>query len=215
MMDTADGSTESSGRLFKIVLFARQKRGLIHPDYRSSEGISRCWQIIGMHNHIATTDVYFIFKRKRDCHGGISLLKLFIIGHDGFDPAFFSGWQGYYFITFTYDAGGDGSAITPEIQIGAIHILHREPEVIEIPVSGNFDVFQQPHQGSSLIPGRVFTGINHVVTVQCGNRDEVKLTGIQFFSKVDIVLFDVIEDCFAEIHQIHFIHSNNDVFNAE
>ena len=71
--------------------------------------------------------------------------------------------------------------------------------------------FQEVHQRASGIPWQVLTSINHVVTVERAERDEMQVRQIQASCKRSVLVANFVEPFFAEIDQVHLVNSDDNM----
>ena len=93
--------------------------------------------------------------------------------------------------------------------------MHGEAEVDEVSVLVDPHVLEVVHQRAAFVPRRVWALVDEVVAVQCRNRNEVRIARGHALREFDVVRFDFFKDLLVEVNQVHLVHCDHHVLNAE
>ncbi len=71
------------------------------------------------------------------------------------------------------------------------------------------------HERGAVIPGRVAAALGDVVAGESGDRDRDDLGDVELRGEGGVVTQDAVEHFVGEIHQVHFVDGEDDVFYAD
>ncbi len=214
MVDLFHRAGGKSRSQLDVVQPAGFQRRIGHPHDVGIEAVAHLRLVLHFDQHIAATDVDFIGQGEGDRLIDIGFFKVAIEGNDFLDRACAPGGQGHDLLTRADHAGGDSAAEAPEVEVRAVDVLNRKPEVLQVLVPAYFYSLQDFHQRLAGEPGRVLALVHHVVAFQGGQRDEADILQAQLGGKGQIIIFDFVEAFFAEIHQVHLVYGHDNVANA-
>ena len=74
---------------------------------------------------------------------------------------------------------------------------------------------QKIEQGRPLIPRRTVGLLHHIIAIQCRQRDAHHIGYSQRLNETPVFCHNLIETFFRKVHQIHLVHSQHHVLNAQ
>ena len=95
------------------------------------------------------------------------------------------------------------------------HVLNREPDVDEVAVAGDVDIFQMGQQRRTVVPGGVVRLGHHVVAVQRRQRDRGHVVDVQPGGELVEVVADLLEVLAVPVDQVHLVDRQHDVRDAQ
>ena len=126
---------------------------LIHPYQHSLKVTINDRQIIGMHQHLSSRYIYFIFQCQCDRLRWKSIIQLSVIGHNTFHAGSLAGRQRHYFVSFADNPRSHFSTEATKIEIRTKHVLYGETKIGQVMVVIDVHRFEEVEQGDTLIPG--------------------------------------------------------------
>ena len=195
---------------------AHQQRIVVQPDQRGFELVRHFGRGIGGGDHIAARTVDLVRKAQRDRLARNGLLQIAIQRDDPGDGAGLARWQDAHAVAGADGAAGDQAGKTPEIQIGPVDPLHRHPQRCG-GRSGGVDLnrFQMLDQRRAIEPRRVFGTSGDVIALEARNRQRGEGGDADAVGKGTVIGDDPVEHGLVVPHQIHLVHGQHDVANAD
>ena len=99
--------------------------------------------------------------------------------------------------------------------MGALDVLHREPEIDEIPVRGDVHGVEIVKKGLSPVPRHLDARHDDVVASKCRDGDEAQIGQLELRRKRGVVLLDGMEDLLVGPDQVHLVDGHDDVPDAQ
>src|SRR5690242_12333140 len=115
--------------------------------------------------HVAASDIDLVFQRYSDGIARLHEVHLAARAEDRFNSADLARRQRHKLVPNTYHAAGYGARDPPEIEIGAVHPLHRHAEGTPHAVVLNIDGFEEFEQMRPPIPGHPGAHGRHIVAM--------------------------------------------------
>ena len=84
-----------------------------------------------------------------------------------------------YFENSRSNAPGIAAEIPRVIQLRSDHVLNRESAILQVAVAAHVHFFEVLEQGTSLVPGHVRRGVDHVVTQQRADGNELDVRHVE------------------------------------
>ena len=124
--------------------------------------------------------------------------------------------RGYYnIVAYLNLTGGNISGEATKILIRAAHPLHRQTKTLRALQRLNLDGFQMLQQCWACVPGHCVTIKNHVIAFQSRQGNRSNRSNIQSLRQHLILLENIFKNGLVVIDQIHFIHCQHNVFDAQ
>ena len=162
-----------------------------------------------MDEHVASRDVDLPVQRQRDRHGGERVLLLNGLAgdelHEGLDAARGARRKDHDLVAALHDARGDLSAHGAAARARPHHVLHRQPEVHEVPVAGDVDRLQMLEDRLATVPGRPWTALHDVVALQRADRDELDVHHGKAGGELRVLRHDRVEHALRERDEVHLV----------
>ncbi len=113
-------------------------------------------------------------------------------------------------------AGSDLAGEAAEVEVGPVDPLHRQAQRPRLqPGLVDLDGFQVLHQRRTAVPGRRRAGGGDVVALQPGDRDGEDVGQADLGGERAIVVDDLVEHRPVVAHQVHLVHRQHDVADAD
>ena len=186
-----------------------------HPDDVSQHVLGHLGLFRRIHQQVAPADVDFV--REGDCDGLTrqGVLQIPVEGDDAGHRALFARRQHCQPVADPQDAGGQGAREAAKIQVGAVHVLHRQAHRVALQLALHLGALQQGEQGLAFVPGQLVARVHHVVTVQSRDRHYVDGVDAELPGEFTVFGTDAIEHLLAELHQIHLVDRHHELLDAE
>ena len=188
---------------------------LVHPDQHRLEITVRDRQVIGMHQHLATGNVDLILQGQGHAERRIGTLQFTVVGDDTFHLRGLPGRQGHHRVSLTHDTTGHLATEATEVLVRTQHILHRVTEIGIIAIQVDRHGLQEIEQRGSLIPRCACALLHHIVAIQRREGDAGDVRNTERCDEMLVVIHDAIERLLVEIHQVHLVHSQYDMLDAQ
>ena len=172
-------------------------------------------QVVGVDNHLAAADVDFVLQGDGDGLWRESLAQLAFIGHDALNAALFHAGQRHHFVADAYDTAGHLAAEAAEVKVGAQDILHRIAEVVEVAVGMDGHGLKEVEQGRAAVPRRAVALLHDIVAFACGEGEAGDIVDAEVVGEFAVLRYYIIEDLLVEAHEVHLVHGEHDVLDAE
>ena len=219
MDDRGDRPRHVAGGALEIVLAPRLHGLLAQPDQHGLEAVADLRAVVGMHQHVAARHVDLVFQGQRDGLAGAGLLQLALEGDDRPDAACLARRQRHDLVALAHHARGQGAGKAPEVQVRPVHVLHREAQVVEVAVGGDFHGLEDFHQRLARVPGRALGTVDHVVALERRHGHEVQRAGLAIqadaLGEIQVVGADAFEHALIEAQQVHLVDGHHDVADAQ
>jgi len=125
----------------------------------------------------------------------------------------------HHFLAGPEDAAGnltsEAAKICPDRILRPDHCLHREARVDVVSVVAHVNCFQSVEQRRALIPRHGVGFFHDVVALQCRDGDELDIRCVEPFGVFHELLAHAIEGLPLEINEIHLVHADDEVLDAE
>jgi hypothetical protein len=128
------------------------------------------------------------------------------------------GWQVGYLVTgLEHPAGhlAGIAAVVVQARVGGLvrpdHILHREPDVDQVPVGGDVHVLQVVQQRRAVVPGHARRPLDHVVAMQRGHRDEGQVADFQLHREGRELLGYAFKHRGVVVDEVHLVDGQHQV----
>ena len=190
-------------------------RLLVHPHQHGLEVAAHYGKIVRVHQHLAARHVDFILQRQRDGLGREGIIQLSVVGHDALDVRLLARWQGHHLVALAHHARSHLAAEAAEIKVGAQDVLHGEAEILQVMVVADVHRLQEIQQGRPRVPRRAGGLLHHIVPVQGRQRDARHVGHAQRLDELAVLRHNRIEPLFGEIHQVHLVHGQHHVLDAQ
>ena len=157
----------------------------------------------------------------RQCHRlrRDRIIDIAIIGDDFLDTRSQPGWQNLHRVANTDETGFDTSHVAAEIVqllgLRPAHQLHGKPEIFEVDVVVDRNIFQQIHQRRALVPVELVPALDHHIAVQSRHRNIGDISQLESLGKSGEILADSLEYFAGIIHQIHLVNRHHQMRNAD
>ena len=174
-------------------------------------------QRIGVYEHLAAREVDFVFERERHGLRGERFFEVAVVGDDAGDVRRAARGERDDRIAAAHDAGCDLAAVPAEVGIGTQHVLHREPEVVQVDVEVDRDGFEEVQQRGSRVPGHAGAGVDDVVAFERRERDTLQVGDVEVLCLDPGPVFadDLAEPCLGVVDEVHFVYGQYDVADPE
>ena len=181
-----------------------------HVGLRFRAALRRC-----MHNHLAARDVNLVFKTQRHALRREGIVERAVVGIDFLHAALLARGQRHHLVAHAHDARCHLAAKPAEVEVGAQHVLHGKAEVGEIVVVADMHRFEEVKQRGTVVPRRAIRAFHHVVALEGREGEAVDIGYAERGDELAIVLHDFVKHLLVEVHQVHFVHSQCHVLDAE
>jgi hypothetical protein len=202
-------------RLLEEIGFPRQERLVTHPDDHRLECLIDPWQVRGMDQRVASTDVNLVREGHRDGHRRERLLQIAFVAHDRPHPAPDTGGEDHDFVPLAEHTGRDGSAEPAEIEVRTIDVLDGEAKVDQVAVRRDVHVLEVVEERLASIPRHVPAGIDDVVPLQRRHRYEPQIRNLQPGRERRVLPDNRVEDLLGITDEIHLVDGHDDVADSQ
>ena len=168
-----------------------------------------------MYQHFASGHINLVFQSQRYRLRREGIIQLAVVGHDALDARLLARRQCHHLVAFADDTRSYLATETTEVEVGAKYVLDGEAEVVEIVVVVDVDGFQKVEQRRAFIPRRTLRLGHHIVAVECRQGDASHIGDAQRSDKLLVNGYNLVETLLGEIYQVHLVHGQNDVLNAQ
>src|SRR5262249_52435199 len=151
------------------ILSTGLERLIRHPDHHGVQRSLGTRNVLRMSEHITTIDVDFTIDAQRYGCRWTRIFKITVIRDDSADACSLKRRKNDNLITCMNHTGQDLSCISAEIRC-TNHALHREPEVDEIRITADVNVFEIVEKRDAAIPGHLRTLCDDVVSLERTDR---------------------------------------------
>jgi len=165
--------------------------------------------------HVPPADIDLVAQGQGDRLAGGSLLKIAVHGDNPRHAAGAPRRGDPHLVTGTDGAGGDGAAEAAEIQVGAIHPLHRQAERFFPAIILDLHRLQMVHQGRPVVPRGVGAGVDDVIPAEGGDGDGRNGGKAEWDGELLVVAADRLELLLVEIDQVHLVDRQDDMADAD
>ena len=194
---------------------AGKHRLVAHPDDGGLELVGDTGQRVGPREDVAAAGIDLVGKRDRYRLAGDGTREIAAHRDHTGDAAFASGRQDPDLVPRAHRTAHDRAREAPEIKVRAVDPLHRKPERRPSDVILDLHGLEMPHQRRPVIPGHRGARILDVVAAQTGHRDRDGVGQLDLPREVSVLGHDRLEDLARAIDEIHLVHSQDDVPDAE
>ena len=167
------------------------------------------------HNHLTARDINLVFKAQRHALRREGIVERAVVGIDFLHATLLARGQRHHLVAHAHDARSHLAAETAEVEVGAQHVLHGEAEVREVVVVADMHRFEEVQQRGAVVPRRALRAFHHVVALEGGEGEAMNIGDAERGDKCAIVLHDFVKHLLVEVHQVHFVHSQCHVLDAE
>ena len=194
---------------------ARQKRVFVEPDDVGGELVGDVGPGFRRHQHVAARDLDFVVEHERDglpLDGGI---KIAVMGDDAPNGRALAGLRDHHGVARRNRTGGDGPGKSPEVEIGAVYVLHGEAERRALGRGRYLDRLQVVEQDRPAIPGHLLRRAGDVVAVARGHgyrRDRLEAEAL---GELRVVGRNALEHRLVEADQVDLVHRDHDMPDAQ
>ena len=117
------------------------------------------------------------------------------------------------------DAAGDLARVAAVVVVlvgdRPDHPLDGEAAVVEVAVAGDLDRLEVLEQRRPVVPGHPLAALDDVVAAQRRHRDHVHVAQPEPLARLAQLLLDLAEALLGEADEIHLVHRDDDVRDAE
>ena len=210
-----DRRADRAGTDLHQVRPARQHGVLVHPHDVRLELVGHLGGVVGGAQQVAAADVDLVGERDRHRLPGDRLVEVAVHRHDPIDRARRAGRQHPDRVTRADRAADDAAREPAEVEVRAVHPLHRHPEALlgEVVVDGHR--LEEPEQGGAVVPRGVRRRLDDVVAAQRGQRDERHVAQPDALGELAVLVLDRTEHVVREVDQVHLVDRHHDPLDAE
>jgi len=97
----------------------------------------------------------------------------------------------------------------------AAHVLHREAELLGVLAVQRRDVLEDIEQRRPVVPVQTLATVHDHVAVERRHGDEAHVGDSQCGGESQVVAPDPGESCRRVVHEVHLVHRDDDVWNAD
>ena len=153
--DALDGAGHAAGTQLHEVVTARDKRGVVQPDYPGRERVRNPDRRIGGRQHVAARYVDLAVEHERDRVASLGRRQDAVHGDDALDLGVGAGGLHDHAVAGPHPAADHGAGIAAEVEVGPVHPLHRHAERTGQRFLLHRDAFEILEQARSIIPRHV------------------------------------------------------------
>ena len=216
LVDDADDTPRHDASAgLDLVLMAQHQRRLVHPHHVGGECRARLDVAVRRDEGIATGDVDLVVQRQRHRLPRIGHVQVAIVGHDARHGRTLAGGLDPNLAPHLDGTGRQRAAVTPEVEIGSIDVLHREAQLVQVLHRHDLDQLELGQQRRPVEPAHIATGIDDVVAVQRRYRQEAHVGHVQPVGEVAVIGNDLLEPGLGVVDQVHLVDCDHEVTNAE
>ncbi len=188
---------------------------LPHPDDMGQQVLGHLRTVGGIHQQVAAADIDLVGEGDGDGLPRQGVLQIPVEGDDAGHRALLARRQHSKPVAHPQDAGGERPREATKIEVGAVHILHRQAHRMALQLALHFRRLQQGKQGFPLIPGQLVALVDHVVTVQRRDRHDMDGVDAELLGELAVIGTDALEHLLTELHQIHLVDRHHELLDAE
>src|SRR5690606_14316803 len=163
------------------------------------------------HEHVATRNLHLVLQQDGDRLAGRSSFQIAVLRHDAPDPRGPARFGDHHLLAPGYGARSHGPSESTKVGMRPADILDRKAERQLRCGAVDFNRFQMPHQGGTLIPGRMRRACSDIVaeTGRNGDIPDGDKAGPGCSSQV--IVLDVLEHGSVVIYQIDLVYCKHDM----
>ena len=201
--------------LLQQIAAAGGKGVFAHPNQHGVQAVGDVRRRARRGQHVAAAHVQRVRQRERHRLRRGGFVQVAVGGDNALHGGGLAGRQRAHFVAGAHHAADHGAAVAAEARVRPVHMLHRQAEVLHVPVRVHRDVLQQVQQRRALVPRHVGGLRHHVVALEGGDRYEVQVLRGEARGEGVVVRADGVERGFGELHRVHLVHRHHQMANAE
>ncbi len=213
------GVRGAGGVLDDVIAAGLERRAVCHPAHRRVELLRDPGLVVGAGDQVSPRDVDLVGQRHGHGHRRERFFHRTIRALDRGDAGVLADGQHHDLVPGAHDAAGDGAGVAAVVLMFAgvrpDDVLHREPHVDHVAITGDVHLFEVRQQGRPFVPRRLVRLRHHVVAVQRGDRDGGHVVHIQPSGEGVELVADCLEFLFVPTDQVHLVDREHDVLDAE
>src|SRR5581483_7987321 len=184
VLDVLDQGAGRAGGVLDRQLLTRLQRGGRHPADHGVDVLGGRRGVVDPGDHVAAGDVDIVLEADGHRHRWVCRRQFLAEEVDGFDGGGHPRGQDDDLVTGLEHSTGDRAAVAAVVvvvvRLGSDDVLDGEADVAVVAVAGDVDVFEVVHEGGALVPVHVGGPVDHVVALQCGDRDDFQVGDVEF-----------------------------------
>jgi len=211
VLDVGDGCGHGLRADLEQIGPAGQQRLVVHPHQGRFELIGRAGGRVGGRNDVTARDVDLVGKCQSDRLTGDRLLEVAVARDDARDRAFLARGLDADAVARLHNASGNGAGEAAEVEVGTIDPLHGQAEGLPLQaVIVHLDGLEVTHQRGAVVPGHVGAGLDDVVALVGGHRDEGHAIEADLFGEAAVVVADAPEHRLGVVDEVHLVDRDDD-----
>ena len=209
MLDGFDPGLDCLRGVLQQIGFGRIERLTIHPNQGGGKVRGDQRRLVRGCEHLAPADIQLIFQGERDRHGRHGPGQIPVKGGDAFYPAGSSGGKSDDAIPRPHRTGsnlsGKAAVVKLRASFHANHALDRKTEGSTRDIMFERHGLQIFKQRGAFIPRHVQAAVDHVVSQQRADRDDVEIGNVELLCQLLKVALHRGKDLVRIIHQVHLV----------
>ena len=214
-VDLVDLRADRLRRVLDEIRLFRVERPLVHPHHVCVESPGHSGQVVGLHQHVAATDVDLVFEANRHRLTGERLVELAVIRVDRLDLRALARRQGYDLVALGDHARGDLSREAAVVEVRPDYVLDRVAEVVEVAIREDGDRLEILEHVGTVVPRGTVAARHDVVADQCAHGEELNVLEAERLAELHEVRADFFEYLFGILLEVHLVHADGQMRNAQ
>jgi hypothetical protein len=210
-----DRGADGAGADLDQVRPAGEHGVFVHPHDVRLELVGHLGGIVGAAEQVTAAGVDLIGQRDRDRLAGDRFVEIAVHRHDPLDGARGPGGQHPDRVAWADRAADDPSGEATEVEVRAVHPLHRHPERLLGEVVVDRHRLEEAEQCRAVIPRRVRARHDDVVTLERRQRNERDVVEPDAAGEVAVLVLDRREHLVRVVHQVHLVDRHDHTLDAE